>query len=208
MAHNLPPSQCCTPPSFPTSGHKSTSALHGTLRTRRLVRKPYCWPTFVHRQKVTSRASAPLGKFFVLFLHSLELSSSPSNSYFTPHADGWTITKQDLVLLTETRPMLRISAIDIGADRTCVHLVYHQLVRRSIMPTLQHDGFLPQKLCPPNLYYPSGSPLLHKVITAPTPRILFPLPKTSNCINLGEKPKLDTGLHIQSNHHANQASIE
>ena len=95
LEHNLPPSPCCTIPSFSISGHKSTSALYGTLQTRRLrtqallladicspaegyfacigssweilcagrlVRKPYCWPTFVHRQKVTSRASAPLGK--------------------------------------------------------------------------------------------------------------------------------------------------
>ena len=63
----------------------------------------------------------------LLPIDSPELSLAPSNSYITQHADGWTITKQDLVLLTETRPMLRISAI--GVDRTCVHLVYHQLVQ-------------------------------------------------------------------------------
>ena len=47
-------------------------------------------------------------------------------NYHSPRADGWTITRQDLVLLTETRAMLRSSAI--GVARAWLHLVYHQLL--------------------------------------------------------------------------------
>ena len=47
---------------------------------------------------------------------------------FLLHANRWTITWLDQVLLAETRAMLRTSAIGVG--RTWPHLVYHKLTWR------------------------------------------------------------------------------
>ena len=67
----------------------------------------------------------------MLIISPYDLNALPPFPHhpYHQHADGWTITRQDLVLLTETRAMLRSSAI--GVARAWPHLVYHQLVLSS-----------------------------------------------------------------------------
>ena len=74
-----------------------------------------------------------LGNSFGLVILLVTLHYLPINNRRTQN--GWTITRQDLVLLTETRAMPRSSAI--GVARAWAHLVYHQLVQRGRSTTLQ-----------------------------------------------------------------------